>query len=167
MVLELVSESMSNNGHQISGLPESSVDLIRLDLGDVIDFPKSETTDGSELIMRGNIEYLVDKVGFPMLLIQILQVLNLAFNLLNLIQLVGVFSLIVIDFLPNVVLLLLDHVFSPLQFFKHLIGFFIFLLHIFQLLIKLLLLLFEILQPLLHGLQPIVVNQCELFLNFI
>lgn len=98
MVLELVSESMSNNGHQISGLPKSSVNLICINLGNIIDFSKSETTDGSELVMRGNIEYLIDKISLPMLLIQILQVVNLAFNLFNLIQLVGVFSLIVINF---------------------------------------------------------------------
>lgn len=166
MVLELVSESMSNNGHEISGLPKSSVDLIRFNLGNVIDSSKSETTDGSELVMRGNVEYLIDKISLPMLLIQNLQVLNLAFNLFYLIQLVGVISLIVINTLPNVVLLLLNHVFFILQLFIHLIRILIFLFDSFQLPIKLLFLLFKILQPLLHLFQLIVFNQCKLFLNF-
>lgn len=71
---------MRNNCHQVSRLPQSSVDFIPLDIHQLVDSAKSEATYSSKLVLGGNVKYFVDEVCLFQPFVEVVQVLDLVVN---------------------------------------------------------------------------------------
>ena len=70
MGFELVAKSVSYDGHEVGGLAKSSVDLLPFHIYQLTDPAQPEPTDGAKLILRRDVENLVDEISLSQALVQ-------------------------------------------------------------------------------------------------
>lgn len=99
---------MRNYSHQVRCLSQCSIDLIPFNIDQLVDSTKPESADSSKLVLRRYLENFIHNIGFPQLLIQNIDILDLAVHLLIHLELVHELSLIIIDFAPNITLLIMN-----------------------------------------------------------
>ena len=150
ILFEFVAKPMCNYSHQVRCLSQCSIDFIPFNIDQLVDSAKPESADGPELVLRRYLENFIHNIGFPQFLVQNIDILDLAVHLLIHLQLVHELSFIIIDFAPNIALLIMNHLLALPQILQHLLLLLFLLSNILQSLIKLPFLLLQLPQLLEH-----------------
>lgn len=108
VLFEFIAESVRNDGHQVCRLTESGIDLLPRHGNKIVDGAESEAGNSSKLVQCRNVEDFIDEVGLSQFRIALLQRLHLLVYLLLPVELLSQLALVVIDLLPDLLVLLGD-----------------------------------------------------------